>query len=100
MKPVPIPESHRDLLDGAYCAALLWRHLPCRTKAEGNARHRQNRADQSVVGCDFQINNVLYESIPGRFSFIAVVLVAGDSASSTWKHLVGQFTISCHSNVG
>ena len=22
MKPVPIPESHRDLLDGAYCAAL------------------------------------------------------------------------------
>ena len=22
MKPVPIPESHRDLLDGAFCAAL------------------------------------------------------------------------------
>jgi PPOX class probable F420-dependent enzyme len=22
MQPVPIPESHRDLIDGAYCAAL------------------------------------------------------------------------------
>ena len=73
MKPVPIPQSHRDLLDGAYCATLTT-VMP------------DGRPQITPVWCNRDGEYVLLNTMRGFRK-------EQSSASSTWKHLVGQFTI-------